>query len=280
MNIPATPRRAGGPGLRLVEAVYRERDPAFRFPRHVHDVHQWFFCMHGGLALTVDGVEHELGPDDSLLIAPGSAREPSARHRAPGYYFARFALDGIDLTALLAVVVPVPARLRDDVLALVSECREPDDGDSQVLCQALLVRVLLALKRIARDHPVAAQGVSTLNAAGHQRVVDAAEAFLKRHLHRRLRRREVANAVGLSESHLARVLRAATGRSLVDHLGELRVARAKALLLEGALPITEIAGAVGFSSFSHFAKVFKRAVGVTPSDYRRSRGLAWGRTPE
>jgi transcriptional regulator GlxA family with amidase domain len=106
-------------------------------------------------------------------------------------------------------------------------------------------------------------------------VVVRAEAFLERNLHRSLARREVAASVNLSEPHLARIVRAATGRSVLQRLTELRVLRAKALLLESTLSISQIAGRVGFGSFSHFTKVFRKAVGVAPSDYRRSGGKAW-----
>ena len=39
--------------------------------------------------------------------------------------------------------------------------------------------------------------------------------------------------------------------------------------------VTEISGQVGYESLAHFTRTFKATVGVTPSDYRRSRGHTW-----
>jgi transcriptional regulator GlxA family with amidase domain len=99
---------------------------------------------------------------------------------------------------------------------------------------------------------------------------------MRLNLHRPLRRGEIAAAVHLSEPHLARIFRSATGRSVVQRLTELRVAIAKSLLLESTLSVGQIAGEVGIISFSHFARTFKSQVGVSPGDYRRTGGRSWG----
>jgi len=49
------------------------------------------------------------------------------------------------------------------------------------------------------------------------------------------------------------------------------VARAKALLVAGHLPLAQIATKVGFASQSHFTRHFARLVGVTPGQYVRDR---------
>ena len=103
--------------------------------------------------------------------------------------------------------------------------------------------------------------------------VAKAEAHMRENLHRPLARAEVAASVGVSEAHLARLFRAATGGGVNKRLTEMRIVRAKELLAESALPVTAIAGQVGFSSFSHFSLLFRRAVGLSPSDYRRSGGV-------
>jgi AraC family transcriptional regulator len=51
-----------------------------------------------------------------------------------------------------------------------------------------------------------------------------------------------------------------------------RVERAKSLLRHTDLPVARIAYETGFASQSHLASTFKRTVGLTPGDYRRSMG--------
>jgi len=101
------------------------------------------------------------------------------------------------------------------------------------------------------------------------------DLFMKRNLHRPLGRDDCAEVVSLSPSHLAHVYRRATGVTLNRRLTQLRMEKARELLLNSTLPITHIALEVGYSSFSHFTRLFKREIGVTPTDYRRTQGRIW-----
>ncbi|MGO8586822.1 helix-turn-helix domain-containing protein, partial [Rhizobium ruizarguesonis] len=62
----------------------------------------------------------------------------------------------------------------------------------------------------------------------------------------------------------------ATGLSPSHYLIRQRIAKARQLLQETNISIIEIGMSVGYSSHSHFAQIFRREAGVSPSDYRRS----------
>ena len=256
-----------------VSLFYKEAGPNYHFAAHRHRTWQWFVCVHGDMTIAIDGVPHALGPEQSVLVAPGCVRETWCRHKAPGYVVGNFSDRGLGLEAIAARVIRVPGDHRDDLRALCAELRTPG-GDSDHLVAALTVRLLIGLKRGAQA-ALAASTPAPLDAAGQRDVVARADAFLARNLHRTVTRREVAAAVHLSEPHLGRVVRAATGATVLERLTEMRLARAKSLLVESTLSVSQIANQVGIASFSHFARLFRRAVGVTPTDYRRAGGRAW-----
>jgi AraC family transcriptional regulator len=85
---------------------------------------------------------------------------------------------------------------------------------------------------------------------------------------------DLASEVGLSESYLARTFRAATGTTLHGALIERRIARAR-LLIEAAshrgapASLADIATATDFSSHAHMTTVFRRVLGITPSEWMR-----------
>ncbi|MCX7592011.1 MAG: helix-turn-helix transcriptional regulator [Kiritimatiellae bacterium] len=81
---------------------------------------------------------------------------------------------------------------------------------------------------------------------------------------------EVARRVACSPSHLRAVFRKLTGRGVLPHLCGIRMEKAKRLLRETSLNISEIAYAVGFESPSNFARQFRRWIGVSPRIFRRS----------
>ena len=60
----------------------------------------------------------------------------------------------------------------------------------------------------------------------------------------------------------------ATGLTFTDYLGRVRVEKAKNLLLNPHLRVSEIAYTVGFQSLTHFNRVFRKLTGESPTDFR------------
>ncbi len=79
----------------------------------------------------------------------------------------------------------------------------------------------------------------------------------------------IAEAVGLSASHLSRITRKQRGVSLAEWIFNERITRAKELLTDSDRPVAEIAGLCGFYDPQYFYKAFKRTCGVTPGVYRQ-----------
>ncbi|MBX7481609.1 helix-turn-helix transcriptional regulator [Qipengyuania qiaonensis] len=80
---------------------------------------------------------------------------------------------------------------------------------------------------------------------------------------------DLANEVGLSPSHFGRAFKSSVGVTPQRWLAERRMDRAKELLADRSLGLTEIAQCVGFAGQSAFGAAFKRITDLTPSDYRR-----------
>lgn len=101
-----------------------------------------------------------------------------------------------------------------------------------------------------------------------QRVVRRAMAFVHEHYAEPLTRRELASAASVSPRHLDRCFSEALAISPMTYLYRHRIGVARRLLDEDQLTITGVALAVGFSSSSYFAEMFRRETGVSPSAYR------------
>jgi AraC-like DNA-binding protein/ligand-binding sensor protein len=79
---------------------------------------------------------------------------------------------------------------------------------------------------------------------------------------------QVAKAVNTSTFHFCKMFKKATGLNFTEYVSRVRVEKARNLLLNPNLRISEIAYEVGFQSLTHFNRVFKKFTGLSPTDYR------------
>ena len=79
---------------------------------------------------------------------------------------------------------------------------------------------------------------------------------------------QVAKAVNTSIFYFCKMFKKSTGLNFTDYVSRIRVEKAKNLLLNRNLRVSEIAYEVGFQSLTHFNRVFKKIMGQSPTEYR------------
>jgi AraC-like DNA-binding protein len=101
-------------------------------------------------------------------------------------------------------------------------------------------------------------------------LIDNVRDYIEAHFREHISLRDVASALGYSRSHLTNLVRMATGKPLNAWIIERRIAAAQEQLTDPYATVTEVAAAVGFGDTGHFCRKFKRIVGMTPSEWRRT----------
>jgi AraC family transcriptional regulator len=94
--------------------------------------------------------------------------------------------------------------------------------------------------------------------------------FMESRLEGDLKLGDLAREAGLSTSHFVRSFRESTGKTPYQFVLHRRVERARALMRDPRVSLTEVALASGFADQHHLANVFRRMTRMTPSSYRRS----------
>lgn len=92
--------------------------------------------------------------------------------------------------------------------------------------------------------------------------------YLNVHFFEKITLNDVAQKFGKHPSYISNKINMETGKSFRDNLNDIRMAESKRLLIDSQKSINEIAISVGFDYQNHFAKVFKKSAGITPSNYR------------
>jgi len=103
-------------------------------------------------------------------------------------------------------------------------------------------------------------------------LVSSAKEYLLRHLDQDVTLSDVANALHVSNGHLAHTFKRVAGQSLFTYFRHLRLEQAKLKLLNSQNNVTEIAAQCGFSSTALFCRNFKTYTGFTPLTYRDAFG--------
>lgn len=99
-------------------------------------------------------------------------------------------------------------------------------------------------------------------------VITRAKNYIAQHQTEEMSLSQVAKAVNTSTFYFCKLFRKHTGINFTDYVSRVRVERAKNLLLNRNLRVSEIAFEVGFQSLTHFNRVFKRIVGQAPTQFR------------
>lgn len=95
--------------------------------------------------------------------------------------------------------------------------------------------------------------------------------YIQIHLSEDLSLDVLAQQIGFSSYHFARLFRQAIGASPHQFVLSRRIERAQRLLEETDLPLAQVAGACGFAHQSHLTQVFRQQLGCTPRIYRQDR---------
>jgi transcriptional regulator GlxA family with amidase domain len=112
-------------------------------------------------------------------------------------------------------------------------------------------------------------GLRRNDAFPHSLLLQKAFSHMRSHIDEPLRRDDVARIAGISPGHFSKLVTERMGRSFTDLLTQMRVDRAKELVLASNLNFTAIALDCGFCDQSHLNKHFRKATGLSPGAYRR-----------
>lgn len=146
------------------------------------------------------------------------------------------------------------------IAAIEAELTTRQQGYGQAVT-AHLTLLLIELARLARDV------VGDLRRSGEPLLAEVFEVIDRRHAEP-LSLRDVAAEVGMTPGHLTTIVRRRTGRTVQEWIIERRMAQARELLVATDLAVGEVARRVGISDPGYFSRLFSRAHGTSPRQWR------------
>ncbi|MEE0866708.1 MAG: AraC family transcriptional regulator [Clostridia bacterium] len=202
-----------------------------------------------------------------LVLKFSFAKNDSVRHsNITVDDFLSFITDSTNTCSYFSISNVYCSTIASLMQQIMHEDKSPD-GESEFLRSLLTMQLFVWLSRALR-----AQWESSLASKGHklQEMLESAKTYIDENYANDISLSDIAGYVYISTSHFARAFKKNYDISPIQYLLSVRINSAKTLLEETNLKVGEIASTVGFSAQQRFNDIFKKQVGVSPSEYRQA----------
>lgn len=207
------------------------------------------FVLKGALFYHINNEPIEIQANQAILIPQGALRQ---RESSQAEYVS-FNFVETDVSDLPMLIREIPY----DIKLLFAVCDELEKKYT-----AYEEKVNLALHLIFDSlREQAARNAQPL-------LVVKIKNYIRGNLNEKLSLEKIAAVVGYTPNYCDYLFRKETGESIIRYVIRERIAESKRLLIEGILPLAEIAYQVGFDDYNYFSRTFKKHEGVAPSAFR------------
>lgn len=141
---------------------------------------------------------------------------------------------------------------------------------SRVITPRQYQSMVKLLEIFARHLSVVSNQISVQQMHAESPLIQRAKAYVEQHKSDSISLDEIAKTLNISSFYFCKMFKKATGLHFTEYVSRVRIEKAKNLLLNPHLRVSEIAFAVGFQSLTHFNRVFQKLTGQSPTEYRRT----------
>ena len=237
----------------------------FPFPPHVHEVAEMIVLTSGRARINIDGIDYTLVPGDAAVVFPLIPHSYEELSDDIGGIAAIFPPDVIPEYAGtfhgLAPESPVlrAERIGGDTRHAVQRLSEMNMDDDLPLCVAYLHVLLAGILHSLSYHPVYDYSEQDLG----NRIM----RYVSDHACEEITLESVSHALGISASHLSHFFAEKLHINFRHFINASRIAKARLLMRDPNLTLTDISDACGYSSMRTFRRAFIKEVGCLPSEH-------------
>ncbi|KNZ69799.1 two component transcriptional regulator, AraC family [Thermincola ferriacetica] len=108
--------------------------------------------------------------------------------------------------------------------------------------------------------------------ASVQRLIKEIKEYIENNLNKSITLKDISELTHYNPQYFSRAFKKEIGMTVIEYLTHRRIEKAKMLLKKERLPVRLVAKKVGFSDVAYFSRVFRKVVGVKPSEFREKSG--------
>lgn len=252
-------------GFILTETTHQ---PNHQLPRHNHELTNIAFVLNGSFSEILDRRLIDCYPQSVLVKPAGEAHANRYGSHGMRCLLVEIRPSKIEALGSWSQVLDQVRHVRGGTLSalgmrLYKEFRLMDQA-SPLAIEGLVLEVVADLSRLS----------SLRSGRKRTRWLEQAREILHAHSSETIRLNDIARAVGIHPVHLAREFRNVYGCTPGEYLRLLRIEFCCRRLQSSDASLVQIALSAGFSSQSHFSRMFKRYTGTTPTEFRSSHAIS------
>ena len=255
---------------------------AFHIPVHWHDEVEMIYVREGELRISIEGKIYTATSGEVFLVNPGELHYMEADKIPVDYYTILFPLqfisflsqDRIEREILLPfregklilqndINQKAFMRMIEEMILELIEVNDEKKGIYELRTKTLLLRLIAEFAEEDCFH----ESVMRKNSYLQREMI----SYIQDHFEEKITLEMLADEFHLSQKYISRYFKEQFAISFMQYVGHLRMEKAKDLLRNTELSITEVAMSSGYPSVNLFIRNFKEAYQITPLQYRKSR---------
>jgi two-component system response regulator YesN len=174
-----------------------------------------------------------------------------------------------DITAVKRFLTDLYFQVKERIVLIYSTHAIPFPSNSEIMERIEKSHYLYEIIRFISE-----QAELVIGATGHpsrDTVLDDILHYIDHNYQTNIKLETIAPLFGYNSAYLGKIFHKATGESFNSYIDNRRIEQSKELLLQNKLKVYEIAERVGYKNVDYFHKKFKKYVGVSPAEFRKSR---------
>ena len=268
---------------KIVTVYYQELKCGYASEEEHHDFWEMIYADKHNTQVILDGVSHPLKQGEAVFIKPNVPHYVRCLEDA-NLFIISFECHSQSMSLFEEQILEVPTQQRHLLQTIMTEATQtfnlpdfnptlnqlellhsPNLGGEQMIKNSLEILFIYLLRR--ENERTSIYFFSEIENSNDLK--KAILDYLSAHLYDNFSLDALSEELHYSRTRLCSVFRKQTGGSIYSAYLSLKIDEAKGLIRK-KLPVSEIAGRLGFSSSSHFSSTFKKYTGTTPKEYADS----------
>lgn len=271
---------------KIVTVHYQVLEKNYVFPEEMHDFWEINYADKEDIFVVMDGERRELKQGEILFIKPNQPHFVESGNKEPNLFIISFTCRSESMSFFCDKQYTVPEKYRYLLQNIMAEAdatfdlpdfdpnlnklklkENPNLGGEQIIKNSLET-LLIYLLRTAQKKSSSEEFFVSKIADSHE-LQDEIVRMLRANVYGKFSLRDLSASLHYGTTRLCTFFREKTGESIYQTYLKLKIDEAKKLIRKNK-SFSEISDLLCFDSVSTFASVFKKHVGMTPSEYRTS----------